>query len=198
MIQGLSLQRQLQGSPKEYVSLSGRALQIVLEKSHGWNALLLAQLIADEVANAVDLRLSYDARVSFGPGERVRDGDFLEWRWAVCDQAARLVTSLDQLMTKALDEAVSAGDGPRIASCVRLVGRGYREAMEWAVGVRRAHVAADCRAVVEARSLFTRDIVEQVEGSRDASAGLSSKQPTAAVRMRLRPFRSCSTSVSTT
>lgn len=163
MAEGLNLRRRLQGSPRNYTSLSGRALRIVLEESNGWTLLLLAQLLEDEIANASDLKLSYEASVSFGRGERVLDDHFRAWRWAVCDQAARLITGLSDLLTKSVAAAISQEDPPRIASCARLVGSAYREAMEWAVDVRRAHVDAACRPVLEAMSLFTHNIVEEVE-----------------------------------
>jgi len=164
MLRGLNLQRQLRGAPGEYAALSGRSLQIALEQSPGWNGLLLAQLIEDEIASSADLRFAYDGSVSFGPGERVGNGDFREWWLSVLHQAERLITGLNRVLTEALAQALNAGDSRRIASCVRFVGRAYREAMEWAVDVRRAHVHPDCRELVDAMALFTRNIVEEIEG----------------------------------
>ncbi len=164
MSQGLSLQRQLQGSPKEYSGFSGRALRIALERPLGWQGLLLAQLVEDELANVVDLRLAYDTSVSFGPGERVADAETSEWQQASLDQASRLADGLQRLLNEALTGALEAKDSLRIASCARLIGGAYRDALEWALGLRRAHVADDWRPVVREMSLFTRDIILKLEG----------------------------------
>lgn len=164
LAEGLRLQRQLQGAPKDYSDFSGFALRIAVERPLGWQGLLLAQLIEDEVKNAADLRLSYDAGVSFGPGERVADAETSAWQAACLDQAIRLINGLAGLLTKALTDALLAKDGARIASCSRLVGAAYRDALEWAIGLRRTHVTEDWRPVVHEMSFFTRDIIVQIEG----------------------------------
>ena len=94
MMAGLHLQRQLHGSPADYARFSGAALRIVLERPLAWEHLLLAQLVEDEVASAADLRLSYDTRVSFGPGERVLDSDTPAWQSSVLAQSSRLINGL--------------------------------------------------------------------------------------------------------
>jgi hypothetical protein len=111
-----------------------------------------------------DLRLSYDQGISFGTGARVADAETPAW-WVAClDQATRLVNGLAGLLTKALNDALSARDGGRIASCARLIGTAYRDALEWAIILRRTHVTEDWRPVVHELSVFTRDIVVQIEG----------------------------------
>lgn len=82
MTDGLTLLRQIRGSPMEYAGFSGQALRIALERPAGWNGLLLAQLLADEIANAADLRVSYNADVSFGPGERIPESEMSVWQAA--------------------------------------------------------------------------------------------------------------------
>ena len=163
MMDGLHLQRQLHGSPADYARFSGAALRIVLERPLAWEHLLLAQLVEDEVASAADLRLSYDTHVSFGPGERVLDDDTPAWQSSVLAQSSGLINGLSRLLTETLNESLLAGDTAQIGSCARLVGRAYREAMEWAIGVRRAHVSEDRRPVVHEMSLFTRDIIVEIE-----------------------------------
>lgn len=163
MMEGLSLLRQLQGSPSEYTGFSGRALRIVLERPLGWKALLLAQLIDDEVTSSDDLRLAYDSRVSFGSGDRVSEDDMPVWHPAVLRQAQRLCEGLQNIINQALDEAGEAEDGARIATCARIIGGGYREAIQWAVNLRKAFVPDDWVPIVSEMSLITRDIIHDLE-----------------------------------
>lgn len=81
------------------------------------------------------------------------------------DQALRLVEGLVRLWADVLNEALLVKDVGRIASCARIMSRGYRDAMEWAVNLRRAHVPEDWRPVVREMSLFTRDVIDQLEKS---------------------------------
>jgi hypothetical protein len=163
MTDGLALLRQLRGSPQEYAGFSGSALQIALERPTGWLSLLLAQLVEDEIARSADLRLAYDLNVAFGPGERIAEEQMVSWQASVLDQGIRLGNGLEAIINRSLAEAMAAPDGVRIASCARIIGEGYREALRWAIDLRRAHVPEDWRPVVRELSLFTRDMIEELE-----------------------------------
>jgi hypothetical protein len=164
MLRGLRVQSQLRGEEDQYRGLIGTAFQIALEQPNGWEGKLLAQLVADEIALLGDVRHAYETGLAFGVGEHVEDVDTPAYAQRCLAQAESMTEVLTNLVETSLDTALSTKDVRLIAYSAREIGRVYREAMDWAARIRRANVEDDWKPVLREMSMFTRDIVLQIEG----------------------------------
>ena len=160
---GLDLQAQLRGSPEEYQGLTGVAFRIALERPAVWQGRLFAQLVREEIASASDLRRAYESGLAFGVGEGVSDDEAPVWAQECLGQVLRLSAGLTVLVNDLLNAALNANDPRQIAYGARELGRAYKEALEWAQRIRRAHVEDEWVGVTRELSLFTRNIVIRLE-----------------------------------
>lgn len=164
MSQGISLQARLRGTPKEYAGFSGRALRIALERPEGWQGLLIAQLIEEEISSAADLRFTYDRGVIFGSGDYISEENTINWHDTLVEQANRIVLGTGQLVNDALYAGLKANDNHSVALCARAIGKAYRDAIEWSNRIRRAYVREDWVQLFYEISSFTRNIIDKLEG----------------------------------
>lgn len=168
MAKGLHLGQALKGRQKELDGITGESLRIALEKPAGWQGKLFAQLFTDEVVNARDLKRRYELGLVYGPSELLADDAILGWLQAKLTEAERLAEGVTHLANHALNQAFTNSDVQEIAFCAREMGRSYRNAIEWAIHIRRAHVGDDWLQLANEMALVTGDIIRQIEllGSR--------------------------------
>jgi hypothetical protein len=123
----------------------------------------LAQLIIDEVAAAGDLRRAYNSNLNIGFGDRVSEEDAAPWLRACTDEAKRLIDALQHVTNEQVDAALDTKDVAIIAYGTREIGRIYRETINWAMRIRRAHLPEDWRPVAQEMALMTDDLIGQIE-----------------------------------
>jgi hypothetical protein len=141
---GLDTERGLRSSPEQDFlrTLRGKTLRIALEKPAAWEYRLFANALSDEVISLEGLRKEYALELSFGKGESVPSADFSEWTQVRLDELSHLSNAATKLVNEVLKTAVgppgTPGSAPEIVFAAHRLGRIYREALEWAINVRRA------------------------------------------------------------
>jgi hypothetical protein len=160
---GLELQRQLRGDQGDLKGLTGSAFRIALERRPGWQGRLFAQLIIDEIAASQDLRRAYDSNLNIGFGDRVSEDTAAAWLAACPEEANRLIGGLEHVANEQLNAALKTKDVGTIAYGARQIGRIYRETIEWAMRIRRAHLPEDWRPIAREMALMTNDLINQIE-----------------------------------
>ena len=85
-----------------------------------------------------------------------------DWLRARLDHVQRLVVSLTSLVNSAIQDAVNTGDIELIGYGARQIAAGYRDALEWALFVRRANIPEKWRAAAKELSLFTYDVIHKL------------------------------------
>jgi hypothetical protein len=168
---GLQLDRRVREMPdRELLStLTGHAFRTALEHPFGWEYLLFAQVLKNEINAQADLRMEYDHNISFGAVESIDGMEFLDWAQNRLAQATRLTEAAGQLVNAILQEAFGlpgvAGSAPNIVFVARQLGRVYREAIQWALRVRRVHVTREgFTELIQSLSMLTAEIVTKVGG----------------------------------
>jgi uncharacterized protein DUF4062 len=162
MARGLQVMSALRAHPQDLQGLTGEAFRLALERPVGWQGRLLAALVAAEVDAAADERREHDAGITFGGGEHVTDEEIGAWQRTVSSQARRLIEAIKLTAHQALNQALATGDVRVIAFGARQIGRAYRDCLQWAVRLRRAHVPDDVVPVVREQSLWFDDTIQKI------------------------------------
>lgn len=163
MMRGLQCSSSLRGGPEDFRGLTGEAFRIAAEKQSGWAIRLVSHLVQQEIRASVDLRLDYHNGIAVGIGERVREEEVSAWIVAYTQQAERLVQALMTLMSRILNDAIEKQDVRSIVYGARQVGAAYRDALEWAARIRRAHVPDDWRPIVYQLALMLDPLIGELE-----------------------------------
>lgn len=147
--------------------MSPDAYAIALEKPDGWEYLLFAQSVADELARASELKRRYIERVALGRGERVSISELSSWSEPKTGELLRIFRAFEIAINDRFPEAIGApGEAGSVAAIVRtaqLIGDGYRAALEWSASVRCAVGHERLRPVLDAMALFPDDLLSKVE-----------------------------------
>jgi len=160
---GLTLSQQMRGGALELDGLTGEAFRLALEKPFGWEGKLFAKLILTDIARASDLRRDYDAGVAFGPSDVVTEAEATHWLTSFSAEAERLIDAVTKVVKATLNEAFRTGSVQTIAYGARQFGRAYRESLEWAARLRRAHLPEDWRPLAKELSVMLADITTEIE-----------------------------------
>lgn len=147
--------------------LHGKALRLALEQPDAWEYRLFAQVLTDEVEAVSELRYEHRLKIAFGPGEQVELNDTPRWMSARLAEIGRLSTALTGLLNENVQDALgppgTAGDAAAIQLVAKKVAAIYRHAIEWSLRMRRAHVHECFQPVATEVSIFTDNMIEQIE-----------------------------------
>ncbi len=152
---------------KTIASLYGEPLRIALEKPPGWEYLLFAQVLIDEVSSLRDLRREHELGLALGASENVPISDLTSWTTPRIAELQHLASSFTTLLNHAAPAAFGApgkaGDLREIVFVSRKLIQIYRQALEWSQRVRRASGDERLAPVLEAMAKFPGDIVKKIE-----------------------------------
>lgn len=153
---------------KTLASLHGRALRVALERPMGWEYLLFAQILIDEVSVLQDFRREHELGLRLGVSENVPILDLTSWTTPRIAELESLSATLLTLMNNALPEAFGKPGEPgnirEIVFVARRIVQAYRRAIEWSQHVRQASGDDRLRPVLDAMAKFPNDIIRKIEG----------------------------------
>jgi hypothetical protein len=167
---GLILRQRLNlnGLSADFLTLRGTTFRVAVERPEGWEYLLFAHVLNDEVVTSQDLRRAHKLGLAFGLGETVDLSNFPRWVQIRMDELQRMVGHVSDLVNNYLQKALGppgeAGNPSEIIFAARQIGEFYRHLMAWSRQVRCVHVDKACRPVIESLSCFTDDIIDELEG----------------------------------
>ena len=160
---GLAVLSKLQGQQLELRSLTGKALQLAIERPLGWQGKLCAQVLFDEIDGMRDLRRAHDRGIALGAGERVSDGDVPGWIASHLGRATRLTESLSRVINETLKQVINTDDVSVISYASRQLAAGYREALEWAGVVRKASLPKEWESLGREMALILDNFIKALE-----------------------------------
>lgn len=163
MQKGLHIQTKLREREKALDYLSGKALQIALEKPEGWEGLLFAQCVIDEIESKQDLKLAYDSKIAFGIGEIVEDGNISTWIDSLGGEAIRLINGITTMIENSLNSALSTGNIAYISYSSREIGNAYKAAFDWVRKIRCAHLKDIYKPLANEVSLMLDSLINELE-----------------------------------
>jgi len=167
MLEGLSWRRQMLQYPAEsYLRrLKGKSLQLALERPVGWEFLLLAQALSDEVETARHLREEHDEGFALELGEDPVNA--MDWAGQRVAELQRTIGTLSSLFRMLGQRAVGApgqpGDADAIAFLARSIGRVYVTALQWSRRVRTANLPNEFANLQQILARFTEDVLRDIE-----------------------------------
>lgn len=147
--------------------LRGETLELALERPTAWEHRLFGRLLQDEIDAAKGLRRDFDAGITFGAGESLELSGFGSWATLRMAELKRVVAGLMVLMTQESQELAFGplgrpGDVGEIVHLARKMGTAYREAIEWALRVRRASCDDSLAKARDALAFYSQDVIEKL------------------------------------
>jgi hypothetical protein len=167
MREALEWRRKVDEHPlNSYVrKLSGPSLRLALERPRGWEFLLLAQVIRDEVDSTRHLREEHEEALALELGEDVAAP--IKWAQHRLGELQRLATSLTPIMNsialRAIGPPGQSGNADEIAFVGRAIGRVYASALNWSRRIRTANLPEALEGVRGILARFTDEVLGEIE-----------------------------------
>lgn len=169
MQRGLTIQTRLARRPDRELldSLSPRAFRLAVEEPKGWEWLLFAEVLADEVAALHTLRREYDLHLLYG-AEHVSVSEVADWAQTRLAEIMRFTESASKLLNESAMEAFgpsgTSGNAKEIVFVARQVARIYEESLRWAQRVRSVRPPGDVwEPLFDILATFSEDLIKKIE-----------------------------------
>lgn len=149
-------------------SLGPKAFRLALEKPVGWEWLLFAQVLSDEMANYSTKRLDAELGISFGETTSLKDLDELTtWVSSRFDWIATTIQQLSKALNdgfiKAVGEPGEPGDIKRIVHLARRISDGYEQLLDWKLQFLRLSCDDEFETLMRLASNFSSNAIQEVE-----------------------------------
>jgi hypothetical protein len=166
--EGLDLRLKLQEIPFGFDVLAPQALRILMEKSKGWEYLLFAQILGDEIAALKQKRLDVELKISFGDTYKLDDVHrLMSWISEKFSAMSNIVTQVGRTMNEGLIKAVGEhgqpGDVERIYHLAKRIANGYEQLLDWTLQFYRVSADDDFKRIVELASSLSRNALKEIE-----------------------------------
>ncbi len=167
MNEGLLWTRKLQDSKVfDTTNLSGDSIRIAIERPKGWEYKLFAHSWIDQVGSFGDLHYEYSLGITVGAMEYRPIAGFREWMLTKLEEILRIGQVLDKLINEVAVDAFgtpgTSGDPNKILFVTREIASVYREAIEWALRIRRTRLDKELEPARMEMIHFTSDVIEKV------------------------------------
>lgn len=164
----LDLRAKIQASDSLIGNLNPKAFRLAVEKPTGWEWLLFAQVLSDEIASRNGKRLDAELGVSFGEPialEEVHDittwvSSRFGWISTTVEQVSRM---LNNGFIKAVGEPGEPGDIKRIVHLATRIGDGYEQLLDWKLQFLRVSCCEEFEALMKLASDFSSNVIQEVE-----------------------------------
>ncbi len=149
-------------------SLGPKAFRLALEKPIGWEWLLFAQVLSDEIATHGSKRLDTELGISFGeptPLDEFQDVTawvFSRFRW-IATTVEQLSKALNVGFLKAVGEPGEPGDLKRIIHLAKRIGDGYEQLLDWKLQFLRVSCDDEFEPLMRLASDFSSNAIQEVE-----------------------------------
>lgn len=155
--------------PESLSNLKGKSLKLLIEKPDGWEYALFANHFIDEIdANRGDgLDLKYN--IVFGRSDQINDlTDLMRWTSFKLNEATRIVSALEKLISDVLNEALGpsgvSGDAELLVYTAKKLALAHKVALDWTMEARRVNVRNDLfMELVRIAGTFLDSAIESIE-----------------------------------
>ena len=138
--------------------ISQDAYEIISKRPNGWNLLLLAKVLSDELAKRSDLRRDFDLGLSASQGIVVND--FFEWSQMQFGALVRFIKDISVLI-----ERFSPSEPEEIIYFGKKLSEYYEAAIEWSALWRSIHLPDEYEKLAQLSAEPARAIVSAIEKS---------------------------------
>lgn len=164
----LSLRAKAHGCDPLVSSLGPKAFRLAVEKPIGWEWLLFAQVLADEIATHRGKRLDAELGISFGEPTRLDElHDVTTW---VSSRFGWISTTVEQLskalnvgFIKAVGEPGEPADLKRIVHLAERIADGYEQLLDWKLQFLRVSCNDEFATLMRLASNFSSNAIQEVE-----------------------------------
>ncbi len=164
----LDLRAKVHESDPIVSNLGAKAFRLVVEKPIGWEWLLFAQVLSDEIASHSSKRLDAELGISFGEPTSLEEfHDVTSW---VSSRFGWITTTFEQLskalndgFIKAVGEPGEPGDLKRIVHLAKRIGDGYEQLLDWKLQFLRMSCDDEFETLMKLVSEFSSNAIQEVE-----------------------------------
>lgn len=166
--ESLELRNKFYGSNEDLTHLESKALRLTVEKPRGWEYLLFAQVLKDQIIKYSSKRLDTELGISFGEPVILGEvDDVTSWvssrfNW-ISTTIEQLSNALNDGFIKAVGEPGERGDIQRIVHLATRIGEGYEQLLDWKLQFLRVSVDEDFERLVSLASNFSTNAISEIE-----------------------------------
>jgi hypothetical protein len=165
--EGLDLRLKFQDIPFGFDVLAPQALRILMEKPKGWEYLLFAQILGDEITALQQKRLDVELKISFGDTFHLDDVHQLtSWISEKCSamtSIAQVERAMNDGFIKAIGEPGQPGDVERIYHLTKRIANGYEGILDWTLQFYRVSTDDRFKRIVELASTLSGNALSEIE-----------------------------------
>lgn len=149
-------------------NLGPKAFRLAVEKPIGWEWLLFAQVLSDEIASHSSKRLDAELGISFGEPTRLEGLDEVttwvssRFGW-ISTTVKQLSKALNDGFAKAVGEPGEPGDLKRIVHLAKRIGDGYEQLLDWKLQFLRVSCDDEFETLMRLASNFSSNAIQEVE-----------------------------------
>jgi len=166
--EGLDLRLKLQEVQFGVDVLQPRALQLVMEKPKGWEYLLFAQVLGDEIAALHQKRLDVELKISFGQAYQIEElPDLTSW---ISAQLATMINTMSQIeramndgFIRAVGEPGEPGNAQRIYHLAKRIADAYEQLLDWTLQFYRVSAPDPFMKAIEHVSMLSSNALSEIE-----------------------------------
>jgi hypothetical protein len=164
----LDLRAKAHGSDPLVASLGPKAFRLAVEKPIGWEWLLFAQVLADEIESHHSKRLDTELGISYGEPTLLEEiHEVTTW---VSSRFGWISTTIQQLskalntgFIKAVGEPGEPGDLKRIVHLAKRIGDGYEQLLDWKLQFLRVSCEDEFETLMNLASKFSSNAIQEIE-----------------------------------
>lgn len=166
--EGLDLRLKLQDIQFGVDVMGPRALRILMEKPKGWEYLLFAQILNDEISALHQKRLDVELRISFGPTYQLDEVfDVTTWITGRLSDISNIIDQIGRAMNDGMERAVGKpgepGDAQRIYHLAKRLADGYEQLLDWTLQFYRVSTPDQFKRLIELASSFSSNALKEIE-----------------------------------
>ncbi len=166
--EGLDLRLKFQDTSFGPDVLRPQALRILMEKPKGWEYLLFAQILGDEIAALQQKRLDVELGIRFGQVYRLEElVDITSW---ITDKFSAMTNSTSQIeramndgLIRAVGEHGEPGDAQRIYHLAKRIADAYEQLLDWTLQFFRVSTPETFKPLFDATSKFSGNALKEIE-----------------------------------
>lgn len=166
--EGLDLRLKFQDIPFGLDVLTPQALRILMEKPKGWEYLLFAQVLNDEMAALHQKRLDVELKISFGDTYQFDDvfqlASWVSEKFSVIRNIAiQIERAMNDGIVKAVGEPGESGDPERIYHLAKRIADGYEQILDWKLQFYRVSTDDNFNKIIELTSNMSSNALIEIE-----------------------------------
>ena len=164
----LDLRRRLNQNKVDLTGLKSKSLRLVIEKTIGWEYLLFAQLLKDNIDLHFQKKLDVELGISFGEPIILNEvKEIVEWvqtklAW-IANIVRQMTAAINSGAIKAIGKFGEPSDIPRIIHLTKRIGDGYSQLLEWKLRFLRVDIDNKFKRLIELLSEFASNSIKEVE-----------------------------------